>query len=155
MSLITWIKTNLLSKVETDYKAAYSKVEDLVGLYAGPIEVAMATTAKAEYAALTPALWATIQGFASTAAASVEKLAQSGDLKWSAAMAALEADLKTAGIATFSTTTKETLLQAATSIVKAGLFAGLTAAGIPTPASSAAPAPAQSSPAPSSPATAS
>lgn len=146
MSLIAWLKT----KVSTEYDKAYAEVKDLVGTYAGPIEVAMASQAKAEYAALTPALWATIQGYAATAVAAVEKMVESGDLKWSTAMATLEADLTSAGLTSFSTTTKETLLQSATSIVKAGLFAGLTAAGVPTPGPSATPAPASSSAAASS-----
>jgi len=148
MSLLTWLKL----QVQTDFEKAYAEVKDLVGTYAGPIEVAMAKTAKAEYAALSPAIWAEVQGFAATAVAAVENVAESGDLKWSTAMTTLEADLKAAGISTFSTTTKESLLQAATSIVKAGLFAGLTAAGVPTPSQSLASAPGSSSAPSSSPA---
>ena len=148
---VLWIEKEFgvaRADIDAEFTKAKANVSHLIDEHAGEIEVAMATTAMAEFPALTKELWTNIKVAFAKASAAVEKQVISGDLKWSTAMADGEAFLKSVGVTTFSQTTKDDLLQGAAAIVKAGLFAGLTAAGVPTPASSPTSAPSSPSKAP-------
>lgn len=119
-----------LHAVETEIKNAYDDVKHLVGEGASAFEIACAKQIKAELPLITCVLYAKVKQIFGEAAAVVEKQAKagmSGDEKWTAAMSHAIAGIEKIGLnaASLSATTKESLLQAAVMVVKAGLAAAV------------------------------